>query len=136
MRDFTRHRARPRHRRVGHAEPAEDLHLPPDLAGRRSGVRAEIVKRLATQAFRGAPAAADLQDAMAFYEQGREKGDFETGIRLALQAILASPRFVFRFEEQPAGDRAPGHELSRSPTPISPRGCRSSCGARCPTPSC
>ena len=31
-----------------------------------------------------------------------QRSDFETGIRLALQAILASPRFVFRFEEAPA----------------------------------
>ena len=28
---------------------------------------------------------------MEFYEQGREKGDFEAGIRMALQAILCQP---------------------------------------------
>ena len=38
---------------------------------------------------------------MSFYEGGRERSDFESGIRLAVQAILASPRFVFRFEEAP-----------------------------------
>jgi hypothetical protein len=62
----------------------------------------EIVKRLSAQAFRGAPTAADLQDAMKFYEQGREKGGFEAGIRLATQSILMSPRFLFRLEQQPA----------------------------------
>jgi mono/diheme cytochrome c family protein len=61
----------------------------------------EIVKKLSTQAFRGAPSAADLQDAMKFYEQGREKGGFEAGIRLAVQSILMSPRFLFRLEQQP-----------------------------------
>ena len=66
----------------------------------------EIVKKLSTQAFRGAPSAADLQDAMKFYEQGREKGGFESGIRLAVQSILMSPRFLFRLEQQPQGVRA------------------------------
>ena len=61
----------------------------------------EIVKKLSTQAFRGAPSAADLQDAMKFYEQGRKKGGFEAGIRMALQSILMSPRFLFRLEQQP-----------------------------------
>ena len=43
---------------------------------------------------------------MKFYEQGREKGGFEAGIRLAVQSILMSPRFLFRLEQQPAGIRA------------------------------
>ena len=41
-----------------------------------------------------------------FYAQGRKDGDFESGIRMALQAILASPRFLFRLEEAPATVRA------------------------------
>src|SRR5213075_1568383 len=32
-------------------------------------------------------------------------GNFETGIRLALQAVLASPHFLFRIEPQPASVR-------------------------------
>ena len=46
--------------------------------------------------------AADLQDAMMFYEQGRHKGGFEAGVRLALQSILMSPRFLFRLEKMPS----------------------------------
>ena len=38
---------------------------------------------------------------MPFYEQGRKKGDFESGIRMALQSILVSPRFLFRLEQAP-----------------------------------
>ena len=72
----------------------------------------EIVKKLSTQAFRGAPSAADLQDAMKFYEQGREKGGFEAGIRLAVQSILMSPRFLFRLEQQPAGIRNASFRLA------------------------
>ncbi len=58
---------------------------------------------------------------MTFFEQGRRRpastgqsgagssearGDFEGGIRLALQAILASPRFLFRMEQVPGTLRA------------------------------
>jgi hypothetical protein len=40
---------------------------------------------------------------MRFYQEGVSEGGFEIGIRTALQAILASPHFVFRFEEAPSG---------------------------------
>jgi hypothetical protein len=72
----------------------------------------EIVKKLSTQAFRGAPTASDLQDAMKFYEQGRAKGGFESGIRLAVQSILMSPRFLFRLEQQPAAVRNASYRLA------------------------
>jgi hypothetical protein len=49
---------------------------------------------------------------MKFYEQGREKGGFEPGIRLALQSILMSPRFLFRLEEQPAGVRTATYRVT------------------------
>src|SRR5262245_31010055 len=61
----------------------------------------EIVKNLTTRAYRGVATADDIQDAMSFYEQGRRKGDFESGVRMALQSILVSPRFVFRLEQAP-----------------------------------
>ena len=38
---------------------------------------------------------------MAFYEKGRKSGDFESGIRMALQSVLMSPRFLFRLEQAP-----------------------------------
>jgi mono/diheme cytochrome c family protein len=59
----------------------------------------QIIKRLATRAFRTPLSKIELADLMVFYDQGRKRGDFENGIRLALQAVLASPRFVFKFEE-------------------------------------
>jgi hypothetical protein len=64
-----------------------------------------IVGGLAARAFRGPVPAADLQALMGFYARGREQGDFEQGIRYALQAILASPRFAFRLEAMPATAR-------------------------------
>jgi len=66
----------------------------------------EIVRTLTARAYRGAATADDIQDAMAFYEQGRRKGDFENGVRMALQSVLVSPRFVFRLEQAPSDVRA------------------------------
>jgi len=90
----------------------------PTAAAEEEACATEIVRKLSTQAFRGAPTAADLQDAMKFYEQGRAKGGFESGIRTAVQSILMSPRFLFRLEQQPAGIRtaaagAPGARTLR-----------------------
>jgi hypothetical protein len=62
-----------------------------------------IVERLGTQAFRRTLSDVDLSGLMAFYDLGTEDGGFELGIRTALQAILASPDFYFRFE--PAAER-------------------------------
>ncbi|HEY6214950.1 MAG TPA: DUF1592 domain-containing protein, partial [Vicinamibacterales bacterium] len=63
---------------------------------------AQIVKRLTDVAYRGAGTPDDIQDALEFYQKGRKSGDFENGIRLALQSVLASPRFLFRTERPAA----------------------------------
>jgi hypothetical protein len=63
----------------------------------------KIVTRLAEQAYRRPVGAADVSGLMNFYAQGRkEGGNFESGIKMALQAMLASPQFIFRLEEAPA----------------------------------
>jgi hypothetical protein len=74
----------------------------PTIAKEEETCAAEILKRLTGQAYRGTATADDLQDALSFYEQGRKKGDFESGIRMALQSVLVSPRFLFRMEQMPA----------------------------------
>ena len=78
----------------------------PTSAKEEETCAADIVKRLATQAYRGVATPDDLQDAMLFYDQGRKKGDFESGIRMALQSILVSPRFLFRLEQAPQDVKA------------------------------
>jgi hypothetical protein len=65
----------------------------------------EIVSRLASQAFRRPVAERDLNALMSLYSKGAPDG-FEAGVRMALEGVLASPRFVFRFEEPPAATRA------------------------------
>jgi hypothetical protein len=67
---------------------------------------ADIIRRLASQAFRGPVSDWDFADLMKFYEEGRKERDFEYGIGAALEAILTSPQFLFRLEAAPAAVRA------------------------------
>ena len=63
----------------------------------------EIIARLARRAFRRPITDRDLSHLLGLYDRGRADGDFDSGVRMALQAILADPEFVFRFERTPAG---------------------------------
>lgn len=62
-----------------------------------------IISRLATAAYRRPIAAEDLTRLMTLYDRASAEEGFEIGVRTALQAILASPQFLFRLEEQPRG---------------------------------
>jgi len=61
----------------------------------------DILTRLARSAYRRPVTDADVAPLMRFFEEGRGTGGFEVGIRTGLQAILASPDFVFRYELPP-----------------------------------
>jgi hypothetical protein len=60
-----------------------------------------IVRRVATQAFRRPVSDKDHARLMTFYGRGRKEKNFEFGVTKALEAILASPQFLFRVEETP-----------------------------------
>jgi mono/diheme cytochrome c family protein len=60
-----------------------------------------ILSSLAGEAYRRAPNSEDVESLMEFYGEARKGHDFEAGIKAALQALLASPKFVFRFESTP-----------------------------------
>ena len=74
---------------------------------------AEIVRNLATRAFRGPVSGGHFARLMTFFDEGRRTHDFEYGVARALEAILASPQFLFRLEASPAATK-PGdaHRLS------------------------
>ena len=76
-------------------------------ASEETACATSIIGRLAQQAYRRPLSNQELEDLLGFYREGRKEGTFETGVRTALQAILASPRFVFRVEPPPPGV-APG----------------------------
>ncbi len=66
-----------------------------------------IVTALARRAYRGTGTPDDLETLLAFYDEGRAQGDFETGIETALQRLLTDPKFIYRVEREP-DDLAPG----------------------------
>ena len=51
---------------------------------------------------------------------GAEEGSFETGVRTALEAILASPHFLFRMEAEPARSN-PGERYRLADTDLARR---------------
>jgi mono/diheme cytochrome c family protein len=72
-----------------------------------------ILGTLARRAFRRPVVSADIQPLYAFYqkgrgrlrqgsgEPGRSEGDFDSGIQAAIEALLVSPEFLFRVEQNP-----------------------------------
>jgi mono/diheme cytochrome c family protein len=63
----------------------------------------QITAALARQAYRRPVTGNDLEGLLNFYQSAKNQGNFETGIRTVIQAIVASPEFVFRFERVPPG---------------------------------
>ena len=58
----------------------------------------KIVSRLAVQAYRRPVTPDEVAGLMKLYTVGYADGGFEGGINVAVQAILASPSFIYRFE--------------------------------------
>ena len=61
-----------------------------------------IVRDLAAKAYGRPVSGDDVADLMRFYRESAQDEGFEVGVRTALEAILASPHFLFRIERQPA----------------------------------
>jgi hypothetical protein len=80
----------------------------------------EILSRLGRQAWRRGVTDSDVEALLNFYQRGRNNGNFETGIRAALQAMIASPHFVFRFEDVPT-TIAPGQNYAISDLELAAR---------------
>lgn len=60
-----------------------------------------ILQTLARHAYRGFATEDDLATLMDFYTLGRDGGTFDTGIEMALQRMLAEPKFLYRVEAEP-----------------------------------
>ena len=88
----------PSRRAIFTCQPAQD-------AQEQSCAR-QILSNLATRAYRRSVGADDpaVDTLMRFYEMSRnaQGGDFESGIQGALTWLLVDPRFLYRFEEEPA----------------------------------
>jgi Protein of unknown function (DUF1592)/Protein of unknown function (DUF1588)/Protein of unknown function (DUF1585)/Protein of unknown function (DUF1587)/Protein of unknown function (DUF1595)/Planctomycete cytochrome C len=64
----------------------------------------QILKSLARRAFRQPVSDSDvaMETLLSFYQTGRSQGTFDKGIQYALARILVDPRFLYRFEKEPA----------------------------------
>jgi cytochrome c551/c552 len=65
-----------------------------------------ILTNLARRAYRRPVTSADMSPILERYTDGRTKGTFDQGIEQGLRLILASPKFLFRTEDAPAGAAA------------------------------
>jgi hypothetical protein len=74
----------------------------PTAAAEQRACAESILARLGAQAYRRPLPAEDLADMMSFYDVASRDEGFEVGVRTGLQAILASPEFIFRLEREPA----------------------------------
>jgi hypothetical protein len=63
----------------------------------------DILRNLASRAYRRSVTDDEVDGLMSFYEMGHSRAGFERGVRDALEAILASPFFVLRLEREPEG---------------------------------
>src|SRR5688572_25123437 len=82
----------------------------PSSATTEDACARRILSTLARRAYRGPVSDSDLATLLAFYRTGRAEDDFDAGIQQGLRRILASPRFLFRIEREPAasGGRSAG----------------------------
>ena len=66
----------------------------------------QIISRIGAEAYRRPVTQAEIDRLMPFFDEGSKKGGFEEGVRTTLEAILASPYFIFRLEKEPVTAKA------------------------------
>jgi mono/diheme cytochrome c family protein len=85
----------PSRRRIFLCHPATDSDELPCARTILTGIERRAFRRQVTDA--------DLETSLSFYQKGRNGGNFESGIQNALTYVLASPKFLYRVESDPAG---------------------------------
>jgi hypothetical protein len=72
----------------------------------------QILSTLGRRAFRRPLVEQDVEHLLALFHEGAAQAGFEAGIGLALQGILISPEFLFRFERDSAAEPDGTHAVS------------------------
>ncbi len=80
---------------------------PTSSADERTCAR-QIITRIGGEAYRRPLTSAEIDRLLPFYEGEAAKSGFEAGVRSSLEAILASPYFIFRLEKAPTDARSGG----------------------------
>ncbi|MBC7853609.1 MAG: DUF1587 domain-containing protein, partial [Pirellulaceae bacterium] len=102
---------------------AKDIQLPPmhkqivfaEPGGRttRKEASEQVIRRLATRAFRRPATDDEVARLVKLAEQARGEGDnYEQSIQVALQAVLVSPHFLYRMELDPPGQEGKPRDLN------------------------
>jgi hypothetical protein len=84
----------------------------PTVATEERPCARQILSRLGGEAYRRPMSAAEIDRLMPFYDRGAAKGGFESGVRSALETILASPYFIFRMEREPDTPRSTKYRVT------------------------
>jgi mono/diheme cytochrome c family protein len=74
----------------------------PLRAAEESACATRILSTLARRAYRRPATPDDLAVLTSFYRRGRDHGNFDQGIEMALRRLLADPEFLYRREVEPA----------------------------------
>ena len=94
----------PSRRRIFVCRPAGPSSVGPND---EEGCAKRILSTLMRRAYRRPVTGADLERPLKFYRDARARGgasgDFDTGIEMAVSAVLVSPEFLFRVEQDPDG---------------------------------
>jgi hypothetical protein len=75
----------------------------PPSAAQEEPAAKRILASLMRRAYRRPISDVDLEGPLALYREARTGGDFEAGIEMAVSAVLVSPHFLFRVEQEPPG---------------------------------
>ncbi len=78
----------------------------PTSPSAESACARNILRSLAHRAYRRPVTDADLVKPLQFYKDARATGTFDSGIEMALRALLSSPEFLFRIERDPSNATA------------------------------
>jgi hypothetical protein len=79
----------------------------PTAPGEEDACAKRILSTLIRRAYRRPVTTADLDAPFRFYKEAKSEGGFDGGIEMALSAVLVSPEFLFRVEQDPR-DVPPG----------------------------
>ncbi len=74
----------------------------PASSAEENACATKILSTLARRAYRRASTDEDVRVLLGFYKTARAGGNFDAGIRAALERVLVSPDFLFRIETDPA----------------------------------
>jgi hypothetical protein len=93
----------PSRRRIFVSRPVRQAQGGPATPEQEGRSAKRILAALMRRAYRRPVTDVDVQGPFELYRRARADGGFEAGIEMALSAVLVSPQFLFRVEQDPAG---------------------------------